>query len=384
MRPTSTAILCAAALVAGCSNGSSFFAFGGPLFDETATREDRLALDFGDAVAVAVDSSFGDIDVVGTDTESPRLVARVAASGRTRVEAEEVLARAFVEVRRDGDTLVVGLVCDPLVLEAPLGRQELVALADFELWIPAGADVVATTGSGTIRATGELGAVDADTRYGDVEVAGAGGDVHARSGSGDVAGADLVGGAVVLESDYGDVTLAGVRGDSVRLRSSSGSLALVGGASTGYDLSTDYGDVEVRDASGALLARTASGSVRVDDFTGPVDAESRYGDVEVDALVGDLRAVTASGDVTVVARAGSLVESPWELASSYGDVELVAPADLACVLDASTGYGEIACEFDLLVNAGERDEDRLRGTIGAGGPALVMTSSSGDVELRRR
>jgi len=384
MRLTTSALLCAAALAASCSNGSSFLAFGGPLFDEIATREDRVAIDFGDATALAVDSSFGDIAVVGTDAESPSVVAHISAPGRTQAEAEEVLARAFVEVRRDGDRIVVALVCDPLVLEAPLTRQELVALADFEVRVPSGADVVATTGSGSIRATGVLGAVEAATRYGDVVVAGAGGDVHASSGSGDVEGADLVGGAVVLESDYGDVALEGVRGRSVRLRSSSGSIALVGGASTSYELSTDYGDVEVRDATGALSARTASGGIRIDDFTGEIDAESRYGDVRVDALVGALRAATASGDVAVVARAGSLVESAWELASSYGDVELVAPADLACVLDASTGYGDISCEFDVLVSGGARDEDRLRGTIGAGGPALVLTSSSGDVRLRRR
>ena len=120
---------------------------------------------------------------------------------------------------------------------------------------------------------------------------------------------------------------------------------------------------------------------------GPVDARSVSGNVRV-STAGPVQASSVSGDV--VATLGRMGGQDLQFRSVSGNVTLEVPAGLDAEFEARTLSGEIDSDFPLLVGRGdERGRFRVHvgqqahATLGRGGPALRVTTVSGDVVLRR-
>ena len=170
------------------------------------------------------------------------------------------------------------------------------------------------------------------------------------------------------------------RGAQVRVSTGNGAVSVerVGGevsASTGNGrvnvlntdgavrVSTGNGDVQVREVKGAVRVSTGNGRVNVTTAQGPVEARSGNGDIDV-----RMTAVRPSEDMT--------------FSTGSGDVRVTLPADYSGELDASTGNGSIASDFDLKVE-GRMSPRRVRATIGSGGARLRLTTGNGGLELRK-
>lgn len=351
---------------------------------EEASREEVRALELAPGDVLELATSFGRIEVVGSSDDRSELRATLHANGRTREEAEAVLARYRLELERSSGGLRVELAGEALNVRMGASQLELSAHADFLATVPLGTPLVARSGSGDLVTRGALGVLRLETGYGNVSIEEARGGVRAESGSGDVTVERLVQGEAELSSSYGDVFVAEAEARRVACTSGSGDIRVDAARAERLELSTRYGAVHVRRAAGDIRAASDSGDVRLHDVRGAVEARSDYGLVEVDGILSALDAWSGSGSVRVHAREGSRVESGWELDSSYGNVVLEAPADLACVLDARTGYGKVACDFPVRIEGGKKGSEHvLKGTIGAGGGTLTLTSSSGDVVLRK-
>lgn len=313
---------------------------------EQATREERHALELAPADVLTLLTTFGKTEVHASAAGPAELRATLRASGRTPEEAEAVLARCRLELARDAHGLRVELVGEPLEVQSGSARSELHASVEFSATVPVGTALAVRSGAGDILTRGELGELELETSFGTIHVEAASGAVHAKSNSGDV------------------------RIDS--------------GGSGALELTTAFGRVSVGHAAGGVRASSKSGDVELRDVSGTVEAESGFGQVVVDGVLHALRATSNSGNVRVAARAGSRVESPWELHSDFGRVELVAPADFTCRLDARTGFGSVECDFPVTIEAGKQQGNTLAGTIGAGGERVTLHSGSGDVALKKR
>jgi len=105
-----------------------------------------------------------------------------------------------------------------------------------------------------------------------------GSEIDASSGSGDIESQD-VGGNVKAGSGSGSVRVRGNHGPAT--------------------LHTGSGDIELDEAGdGAISARTGSGSIRLRSINGPVEAHTGSGDIELNGhLSGDSRLETGSGSV---------------------------------------------------------------------------------------
>jgi len=145
----------------------------------------------------------------------------------------------------------------------------------------------------------------------------------------------------------------------------------------------------VRVPAGVRFAgRTVQGDVRAQGLRSRVSASSVSGGVDVQTS--DVaEASTVSGHVRVsmgrMPRDGSL-----RFSTVSGDVRLTLPADAGAELRANTVSGEIDTDFPMRMEASSRGTgwvrvgQRVRGTIGRGGPELEISTVSGDIELRRR
>ena len=69
------------------------------------------------------------------------------------------------------------------------------------------------------------------------------------------------------------------------------------------------------------------------------------------------------------------------LATSNGNVEVTLVDTEGTELHASTNNGRITTDLPITIT-GTREEDRLAGTIGAGGSSLKIETSNGSITIR--
>jgi hypothetical protein len=109
-------------------------------------------------------------------------------------------------------------------------------------------------------------------------------------------------------------------GVAVRGVLSSGNIMLTGVDSA--DVHVTSGDIEIRDAAGAVKALATSGEVMVADSKGPANLEAISGDVHAINIGGSVTAKASSGDIDVKLRVPASVTA---MASS-GHVDVIVPA----------------------------------------------------------
>lgn len=163
-------------------------------------------------------------------------------------------------------------------------------------------------------------------------------------------------GAVAVKTTSGDLEGGLPRCDRMDFRAISGDLIWKGDVSH-------------------LRANTTSGDVSVNGFLGEVETGSVSGDIRLEGAVTALRSVSSSGDITV--RTAALPEG-MELRSSSGDCVVSIPDRGPFVVQYRTGSGSFRSDFFPSVAS---RENAL--TYGEGGPTYHLTSSSGDLRLKK-
>jgi DUF4097 and DUF4098 domain-containing protein YvlB len=202
---------------------------------------------------------------------------------------------------------------------------------------------------------------DIRTASGDIDVEGLGGPIALGTVSGDVR-ADELSGDLTVETTSGEVRLSDV----------SGSL----------QVGTISGDVRLEDGqvNGAVV-NTTSGEIELDGISGKIDLSTVSADITVsEGRDGRLKLETTSGEI---AYDGSLASDGTNQVSSIsGDVKLRLPEDSPFQLDASSVSGDISSEFDL--TGGGTGRRSLSGTANGGGPALTVSTTSGEIDISKR
>lgn len=122
---------------------------------------------------------------------------------------------------------------------------------------------------------------------------------------------------------------------------------------------SDNGGVDVEGAAAAVVVSTGNGPVRVSTAAGPVNVDTGNGSIDVRMLT-----LPASGDM--------------HFRTGNGAVDLHLPGDASGEVDARTGHGFLTSDFPLTTRGGH-----ARGTLGAGGPRLQLSTARGPITLRR-
>lgn len=141
---------------------------------------------------------------------------------------------------------------------------------DYELQVPASANVMVRTATGPVQVQGINGDVAIDSDTGKVEVRDSSGHVRARSVGGPIVLTNLKNGFVEATSVGGQVALNNVSGTLVSVNTTGGPIIYSGdfGGGGQYNLSSHSGTIDVSlpgSASVDLTARTVTGTVE-DDF----------------------------------------------------------------------------------------------------------------------
>jgi len=122
---------------------------------------------------------------------------------------------------------------------------------------------------------------------------------------------------------------------------------------------------------------------------GEMSAEGLKGDAHVGTVNGSVR-VTTTGLAEASTVNGSVYaqmgRADWtdelEFSTVNGGITLILPGKLDTEVRASTVNGEIETDWPLMVS-GRFSNRRIRGTIGAGGRALSLSTVNGEIRLKK-
>jgi DUF4097 and DUF4098 domain-containing protein YvlB len=198
----------------------------------------------------------------------------------------------------------------------------------YELSVPIGTEVRASTVSGNIVVRGVAGELNVNTVSGDVEVRDAGDRVEMHSVSGDLRASKLRG----------------------RIRAN-----------------TVSGDMALEDINGAFSGKTVSGELAASGTLTSLEFESVSGTL---VFAGDLK-----GDGSYTANTHS------------GDIRFTLPPAAGAILELQTFSGEVRSGFPITLQPGEqalnRKNRRTRFTVNGGGPRISLESFSGDIIIEK-
>ena len=261
------------------------------------------------------------------------------------------------------------------------------------------------TRGGSVNVNNVAGKVDTATLGGSIRLSGVGGPALARTSGGSIDVGEA-GGELRLETNGGSISVGSATGH-VMARTAGGSVKL--GSAPNAVLETAGGNIQVDKCSGELKASTAGGNLNIGQVEGPATLETSGGSIHLGSAKGVVKATTSGGGIHLnhlaygaiartaagpittefVAQKGNFSDSILE--TSVGDVVVYLPSDLAVTVKATieNAVGHtIHSDFpEVKVNKNGGDygpaEVYGQGAINGGGPLLKISTTSGNIELRR-
>jgi DUF4097 and DUF4098 domain-containing protein YvlB len=297
-------------------------AYADERYEEKFQKVEKLALDG----KVYLRNISGNIKVFIWDKAEVKIDALKFSKASTLEKAKENAALVKIEVERKDGRLEI-------LTEYPEGRQErknLNVSINYELTIPAKADLEVRDVSGSIWA-------------------------------------ENIGGYAKLETVSGNVSLRkGAKGGTI---------------------STVSGSIELSDIKGDIRTKAVSGQITITNVLGSVDAETVSGDVKLKGLSGakstDINVL--SGDITfdgVLEKNGR-----YSFQSHSGDIDVYLPENSAFEFSCKTFSGDIRSDFKMIVEmmgSLKRHRQDIRGEVNGGGADLTISTFSGDINLKKR
>jgi hypothetical protein len=210
----------------------------------------------------------------------------------------------------------------------------------YDLRVPHGAELDASTASADVTVEGTLGRAKVETASGDVRLGRVEGDLRTASASGDQR-IDAVGGDVTLATASGSQRVGSVGGD-VHTNGVSGGLRL-GRVAGSIRANTVSGSIRVDEVSGqSVEAKSVSGNIRIGVQRGLgvwLDLSSRSGSTRSDLEPAD-GAAAPEGEAQVAIRASSVsgnIKVERAANSAEEPIATPAPAPAPAVLGPEAG-----------------------------------------------
>ena len=173
---------------------------------------------------------------------------------------------------------------------------------DYEITLPRGSKIEASTGSGDIETQDVGSALRADSGSGSVRARSVHGAANLQTGSGDIELEENAQGEIRVQTGSGSIRIREMNG-SLRAQTGSGDIEATGKITGESKLETGSGSVRLTIGNGAgytLDATTGSGSIRTQS---PIQMSGNINSHHVNGTVNGggptLRIVTGSGDVEI-------------------------------------------------------------------------------------
>ena len=252
------------------------------------------------------------------------------------------------------------------------------AQADMTITVPTATPLTVTTNHGDIDISEIKAPISVTSNHGDVSASGITGAVTAHVNNNDSSfSAHSITGPVNVEARGHDLNLSDINGTVVANGEFFGSIHFshISGAVNLHTSRDDFQvakldgqyemngrEISTDQAVGPVLLATHSRNLTLDRISGAVSVTNSNGSI-------DLSSVAPLGNVTIENRSGS--------------VNVTVPEHSGFTYQTSTVDGTLTSDFPGVGQSSSNRRNGSTGTVGAGGPAIHITTSHGDIAIRK-
>jgi len=314
--------LCVSGCVVVDGDVQSVFTMG----RKESQRTEVLSHPLPDRRTLKIESSFGSIEVTGSDTTECRVEASIHTRAKSTSQAQRILSQ--VKLHLDETATGLRLYWD----KPPVGKGESVGVS-FVVLVPRRTDLDCLTSFGKIEIMDIANNVKANTGFAGIRCIRIEGDLE-------------------LDTKYGDIRCHEI-------------------LSTNMSLKTSFGEVDLRcldlepyQKPGTAILKTEHGKIVAENLAArQIVAHTSFGNIDIHCAPIDIEAVNA------------------DLETSYGSIDFDTPGRFAGKVHLTTSYGSVKTELPVTVE-GKGSSTRLVGKIGAGSGDLRLHTSFGSIVLR--
>lgn len=336
------------------------------LFGHNYSYDDQLQQEFPAGASLRIVSDRGAVNVSASTDNQIRVMVHKRINAHRQEEADKYNPATKPQINAIDHTITLNANTQ--------GAGQHTVTTDLDISVPRKASVVISSRRGDVSVLGRDGDVDVSSQRGDVAASDINGKVNVNLTRAS-ARISNVSGDVAVQGRAGDIALQDVKG-AARLSGEFDSIKLAKIASS-VSFKSARTDLEFSRLNGEL--DMDSGDMRASDLTGPLRLLTRSKDIRLTGVNGDVRLENENGAVELrMNKLGSM-----QVSNRDSDIQIYVPDKAGFQVDAHSRGGEIESDFDALkINNGD-DQATARGTVGAGGPRLVISNEHGGIELRK-
>ena len=202
-------------------------------------------------------------------------------------------------------------------------------------------------------------------------------DLSTRFGNTEIRG--CTGKRLIMNNSFDNVRMDSTKFDNVSINTKAGNINLDRAAAENSDIHTSAGDITATEGAGILEAHTSAGNIKIKKHRGGnINARSTAGNVFIDNAEGIIKAYSSAGNVTIE----TLVSEYAEGGAGAGNVDISAHDVKGLKLSAKSGNAKahidrILGNAEISAGAGnvELEADLIQGDINA-------HSGTGNVEVK--
>ena len=337
------------------------------LFGQKYTYEDRLAEAFPAGSALHVNDIRGAVSVSAGDDDQIHVSVHKRINAESASEADKWNAGTKPQISVSGGVVTLN------ANNQAAGDHGIAT--DLDITIPRKAAVMISTRNGDVSVVGRDGDVQVSAQHNDVTATDINGKVSLtleRSS----ARISQISSDVSIEGRANDVSVEDIKG-AVHLDGEFMESVKLSRLAQGVTFHSSRTDLQFFRLNGDL--DLDSGDLQASDVIGPVRLSTRAKDVRLTGVAGDVRLQDENGSVELhMNKMGSV-----QVENRKGDVQIYVPDKAGFQVDARSRGGDVETDFDGLKVDNREDQATATGTVGSGGPHLVVTNEHGTIEIRK-
>ena len=338
-----------------------------PFFGSKYNFDDQLTQTFPAGASLRIIDTRGAVNVIASQDDQIHVVVHKRISAESQADADKWNGGTKPQLTVSGNVVTLNANNQ--------GAGDHWVAEDLDISLPRQAAVVASTRYGDVSVTGREGNLEITSQHGDVNTTDIRGKVslnldHSSARISQIASdVSITGRAndVSIEDVKGAAHLDGEFMESVKLAKISQPVTFKS-SRTNMDFSRLDGDLDLD-----------SGDLQASDLIGPLRLNTRSKDIRLTGVSGDVRMEDENGSVELrMNKLGSV-----QVENRKGDIQLYLPDKAGFQLDAHARNGEIETDFDQLKIDNANDQAIATGTVGGGGPHIVVSNEHGTIEIRK-
>ena len=331
--------------------------------------DQTLAQAFPAGATLVVNNPRGDVTISGTSDDNQIHVAvHKEVYTRSDSDAEAKAQRLSPNLNVSGSNVT---------LNVPAMEG---ARADLTITLPATAATTVMANRGDVKITAIKAPVTITANHGDVELSAITGDITTRiNNSGSNLSAHSVTGSLTVEGHSHDSTISDLNGP-LTMRGEFFGDAHFERIRGPLKFHTSRTDFQLARLDGQIDI-SSSAALSTSEAVGPLTLTTHSRNITLDRIAGDVSVTNRNGSVDVTS-APPLSNVTVENRNGSVSVTVPEQANFAYQFDATNG--DIQSDFAQIKTTSEDSrKNAVNGTIGKGGPLLRVTTSQGDVSLKK-